>query len=36
VSRGHTRKAVDKLALNNDDYSTNPDKSILGPNLENS
>jgi hypothetical protein len=36
VSRGHAPKAVDKLALDGDDHSTNPDKSISGPNSGNS
>jgi hypothetical protein len=32
VSRGHAPKAVDKVALYDDDNSINPDKSILCPN----
>ena len=33
---GHAPKAVDKPALDNNDRSINPDKSILGPNSGNS
>ena len=36
MSRGHAPKAVDKPALDNNDRSINPDKSILGPNSGNS
>jgi hypothetical protein len=36
VSRGHAPNAIDKLALDDDNCSTNPDKSMLGPYLGNS
>jgi hypothetical protein len=35
ISRGDAPKAVDKPALEDDDHSTNPDKSISGPNSGN-
>jgi len=36
VSRRYAPNAIDKLALDNDNCSTNPDKSMLGPYLGNS
>jgi hypothetical protein len=36
VSGGHAPNAIDKPALDDDDCSTNPDKSMFGPNLGNS
>jgi hypothetical protein len=36
VSGGHAPNAADKLALDDDDRSINPDKSMLGPNSGNS
>ena len=36
VSGGHTPNAIEKLALDDDYYSINPNKSTLGPNLRNS
>ena len=36
VSGGHAPNAVDKPALDDDDRSINPDKSMLGPNSGNS
>jgi hypothetical protein len=36
VSGGHAPNAIEKPALDDDDRSINPNKSILGPNLGNS
>ena len=36
VSGGHAPNAIEKPALDDDDRSINPDKSMLGPYLENS
>jgi hypothetical protein len=36
VSGGHTPNAIKKPALDGDDLSINPDKSMLGPNSGNS
>jgi hypothetical protein len=36
VSGGHAPNAIDKPALDDDNCSTNPNKSMLGPNLGNS
>jgi hypothetical protein len=36
VSGGHAPNAVEKLALDDDDRPTNPNKSMLGPNSGNS
>jgi hypothetical protein len=35
VSERHAPNAVNKLALDDDDRSINPNKSMLGPNLRN-
>jgi hypothetical protein len=36
VSGGHAPNAIEKLALDDNDRSINPDKSILGPDSGNS
>ena len=36
MSGGHAPNAIEKLALDDNDRSINPNKSMLGPNLGNS